>query len=95
MALATACERHHTITTSESQAGTMTNQAAAENAPYIPATGDRVRIGGGKAIWIIKGFPTLHNGLKVAALTREGTNGSTNTTVETERLKPAPAETAK
>jgi hypothetical protein len=63
--------------------------------PYTPAVGDRVRIGSGKAVWIIEGFPTLHSGAKVAALTREGSNGYTNTTVEPGRLAPAPQEDAK
>lgn len=61
--------------------------------PYTPAIGDLVRIGSGKAVWTITGFPTLPSGAKVAALTRS--NGYTNTTVEPERLKPAPKEDTK
>jgi hypothetical protein len=61
--------------------------------PYTPAIGDRVRIGKGKAVWTIEGFPTLPSGAKVATLTRS--NGYTNTTVEPERLTPAPQEDAK
>lgn len=71
----------------------MSQNRAAETAPYTPPVGDRVRIGSGKAVWIIKDFLTLHSGADVAALTREGSNGYTNTTVEPERLRPAPAAT--
>lgn len=39
----------------------------AKTAPYKPAIGDRVRIGSGKAVWIIEDFPTLTNGATVAA----------------------------
>ena len=60
--------------------------------PYTPSIGDRVKIGTGKAVWTITGFPTLPSGAKVAALTRS--NGYTNTTVEPERLKPAPPDAA-
>lgn len=60
--------------------------------PYTPAIGDRVHIGKGKAVWIIQDFPTLTNGTTVAALTREGSNGYTNTSTEPERLTPAPQE---
>lgn len=72
----------------------MSKKATAGTAPYAPAKGERVRIGSGKAVWIIEDFLTLHSGAKVAALTREGSNGYTNTTVEPERLKPAPQEAA-
>jgi hypothetical protein len=67
--------------------------SAGKEAPYTPKVGDRVRIGGGKAVWTIEGFPTLTSGAKVAALTRSG--GYTNTTVEPERLTPAPQEAPK
>lgn len=70
----------------------MSISAAADKAPYTPTRGDRVRIGKGKALWIIKDFLTLHCGMKIAALTREGSNGYVNTTVEPHRLKPAPPE---
>lgn len=62
-------------------------------APYAPAIGDRVRIGKGKSVWTITGFPTLTSGTTVAALSRS--NGYTNTTVEPERLTPAPQEDTK
>lgn len=55
-----------------------------------PAKGDRVKIGTGKAVWIITEFVTLASGAYVASLTREGSNGYTNTTAEPARLKPAP-----
>lgn len=54
-----------------------------------------MRIGSGKALWIIEDFLTLHGGAQVAALTREGSNGYVNTTVEPHRLKPAPQEPEK
>lgn len=73
----------------------MSKKTATDKAPYTPAKGDRVRIGGGKAVWIIEEFLTLHSGAKVAALTREGSNGYVNTSAEPERLKPAPQEPAK
>lgn len=63
--------------------------------PYTPAIGDRVRIGSGKAVWIIQDFPTLASGAAVAALTREGSNGYVNTTAEPARLAPAPQEAGK
>ncbi|MGX5718046.1 hypothetical protein [Arthrobacter sp. MAHUQ-56] len=66
-----------------------------QTAPYTPAIGDRVKIGGGKAIWIIEDFPTLTSGANVAALTREGSNGYVNTTADPARLKPAPQEAGK
>ncbi|MDP9903133.1 hypothetical protein [Arthrobacter bambusae] len=65
----------------------MSKKAAPNTVPYTPAVGDRVGIGGGKAVWTIEGFPTLPSGVTVAALTRS--NGYTNTTVEPGRLKPA------
>lgn len=55
-----------------------------------PAIGDRVKIGSGKAVWIIREFVTLTSGAYVASLTREGSNGYTNTTAEPARLRPAP-----
>lgn len=73
----------------------MSINAAASKPPYTPTKGDRVRIGSGKALWIIEDFLTLHGGAQVAALTREGSNGYVNTTVEPHRLKPAPQEPAK
>lgn len=67
----------------------------AKTAPYKPAIGDRVRIGSGKAVWIIEDFPTLTNGATVAALTREGSNNYVNTTADPARLKPTPQEAGK
>ena len=58
-----------------------------------PAIGNRVKIGSGKAVWIIVEFVTLTSGACVASLTREGSNGYTNTTAEPARLKPAPKPT--
>ncbi|MFK0005006.1 hypothetical protein [Paenarthrobacter sp. NPDC090522] len=69
------------------------DQGTTPAAPYTPATGDRVRVGKGKAVWTFERFTTLPSGAKVAALSR--TNGYTNTTVEPERLTPAPQEETK
>lgn len=73
----------------------MSKKVAAEMTAYAPVKGDRVKVGSGKVVWIIEGFLTLHGGAEVVALTREGSNGYTNTTVEPGRLKPATATPSK
>jgi hypothetical protein len=69
------------------------DRPAESAAPYAPTVGDRVRIGKGKQVWTVEGFPTLPSGATVAALSRS--NGYTNTTVEPERLTPVPQEDTK
>ena len=51
------------------------------------AIGDRVRIGNGKVVWIVKGFWSHDGGPEFVSLTKEGSGGYVNASEVPERLR--------